>query len=200
MIATCAGVNTLGSTARLVLSSIDVAWISSRSWRVSTRSGIGVSQMSASRPTWWLAWPVSIGPPRGCEMSPTSRPVQPSCSRFRGEALQQLDELGVAPGAIARQAHRLPVGAGIGEVHAAGKAALGVPAEGARRERGRGRHLAEQIARQNLRLLSFPSCRRLFSRRPSWRRRRSGLLLRRRSGRQTAAARPCASPRPAQEP
>ena len=54
-----------------------VADISSRSTRVSSRFGIGVSQTSASRPTWWLAWPVIIGPPRGCDMSPTRRPGQP---------------------------------------------------------------------------------------------------------------------------
>ena len=31
----------------------------------------GSIQMSASSPIWWLAWPVSIGPPRGWLMSPT---------------------------------------------------------------------------------------------------------------------------------
>ena len=43
----------------------------------SRRSGIGVSQISASRPIWCEAWPVIIGPPRGCAMSPTRRPGQP---------------------------------------------------------------------------------------------------------------------------
>ena len=52
--------------------------ISSRSLRDKVWSGIGVSQTSASRPTWWLAWPVSIGPPRGCDMSPTRMPGQPA--------------------------------------------------------------------------------------------------------------------------
>ena len=55
--------------------------ISSRSLRDNRRFGIGVSQMSASSPTWWLAWPVSIGPPRGCDMSPTRRPGQPASLR-----------------------------------------------------------------------------------------------------------------------
>ncbi len=50
----------------------------SRSAAESVRLGIGFSQMSASRPIWCEAWPVSIGPPRGCEMSPIRRPGQPS--------------------------------------------------------------------------------------------------------------------------
>ena len=40
--------------------------------------GIGVNQISASSPTWWLACPVNIGPPRGCDMSPTRIPGQPA--------------------------------------------------------------------------------------------------------------------------
>ena len=55
----------------------------SRSAAESRRSGIGVNQMSASRPIWCEAWPVSIGPPRGCEMSPSSRPGQPSATASR---------------------------------------------------------------------------------------------------------------------
>ncbi len=54
-----------------------IADISSRSARDNSRLGIGVSQISASSPTWWLACPVSIGPPRACAMSPTSNPGQP---------------------------------------------------------------------------------------------------------------------------
>ena len=57
---------------------IITADISSRSSRDNFRFGIGVSQMSASSPTWWLAWPVIIGPPRGCDMSPTRIPGQPA--------------------------------------------------------------------------------------------------------------------------
>ena len=53
-----------------------MADISSRSSRDSGVFGIGVSQMSASSPTWWLVCPVSIGPPRACAMSPTSSPGQ----------------------------------------------------------------------------------------------------------------------------
>ena len=52
MIAACAGVQTFGSTSVPVLATTMVADISSRSSRVSSRFGIGVSQMSASRPTW----------------------------------------------------------------------------------------------------------------------------------------------------
>jgi len=55
-----------------------VAGISSRSAALSRRSGIGVSQISASIPSWCDAWPVSIGPPRGCAMSPTNRPGHPA--------------------------------------------------------------------------------------------------------------------------
>ena len=54
----------------------------SRSSRLCTWSGIGVNQISASRPTWWLVWPESIGPPRGCDMSPTRRPRQPTFFAF----------------------------------------------------------------------------------------------------------------------
>ena len=61
-----------------------------------------------------------------------------------GEPLNEAHELGMAPGAVARQAHRLPFGAGVGQLHAAREAALGVPADGARRERGGGLDRAEQ--------------------------------------------------------
>ena len=162
MIATCAGVNTLGSTARLVLSSIVVAWISSRSLRVNTRSGIGVSQMSASRPTWWLACPVSIGPPRGCEMSPTSKPGPAVLLAFPRRSASAGDELGMAPGAIARQAHRLPVGAGVGEVHAAGRGSPWSTSRG-RAARARPRSASCRTAsRARTFGFSFPSCRRPF--------------------------------------
>ncbi len=40
-----------------------------------------VSQTSASRPIWWEAWPVIIGPPRGWAMSPTRKPGQISAAR-----------------------------------------------------------------------------------------------------------------------
>ena len=100
---------------------------------------MGVSQMSASSPTWWLAWPVSIGPPRGWEMSPTRRPGQPSCWRASiAELLHHGDEVRMAPVAVAREAHGLPRGAVDGERRGAGKAALGVEADGPRRQR-RGR-------------------------------------------------------------
>ena len=52
---------------------MSTADISSRCSRVRC-SGIGVSQMSASRPIWCEAWPVIMGPPRGCEISPTRMP------------------------------------------------------------------------------------------------------------------------------
>ena len=50
MICVCVGVHTSGSTSLRSAATIMVADISSRSRRVSSRSGIGVSQMSASRP------------------------------------------------------------------------------------------------------------------------------------------------------
>jgi len=82
MMARCAGVQTLASTSLRLSATTMVADISSRSCRVSSRSGIGRSQMSASSPTWWLAWPVSIGPPRGCAMSPINSPCQPTLAPF----------------------------------------------------------------------------------------------------------------------
>ena len=83
--------------------------ISSRSSRLIVWSGIGVSQTSASRPTWCEAWPVSIGPPRGWEMSPTRMPFQtPSALRLAREALEEGDHRRIAPHAVARQPHHLP--------------------------------------------------------------------------------------------
>ena len=49
----------------------------SRSSLLSTWPGIGMNQMSTSRPIWWLAWPNGSGPPRGCARSPTRMPFQP---------------------------------------------------------------------------------------------------------------------------
>jgi hypothetical protein len=71
-----------------------VAIISSRSFTVSSRSGIGVSQMSASSPTWWLQWPVSICPPRGCAMSPTSNPLQPTAGTLLAKRSRKLIRFG----------------------------------------------------------------------------------------------------------
>jgi hypothetical protein len=48
--------------------------------------------------------------------------------RLAREALQKRDHVGVAPAAVARQAHRLPVGTVGGDGHAAGEAALGIEA------------------------------------------------------------------------
>src|SRR5260370_42562748 len=40
--------------------------------------GSGVSHRSTSSPIGCEAWPVNIGPPRGCPISPTNRPGQPA--------------------------------------------------------------------------------------------------------------------------
>ena len=42
-----------------------------------------MNHKSASSPVWCEACPVSIGPPRGCEISPTIKPFQPSRLAFR---------------------------------------------------------------------------------------------------------------------
>ena len=49
--AACAGVHTFGSTSLRFAATTIVAIMSSRSSRVSSRSGMGVSQISTSRPT-----------------------------------------------------------------------------------------------------------------------------------------------------
>jgi hypothetical protein len=71
-----------GSTSNRSGATTSVAELNSRSSRLCTWSGIGVNQISTSRPTWWLVWPESIGPPRGCDMSPTRRPFQPTFFAF----------------------------------------------------------------------------------------------------------------------
>ena len=91
--------------------------------------GIGVSQMSASSPIWCEAWPVSIGPPRGCEMSPIKQARPAIGRRVARQFLDQLDHRRMAPAPVARQAHRLPGRAVGGDRDAAGKAALAVEAD-----------------------------------------------------------------------
>ena len=54
------------------------------------------------------------------------------------QTLHQLDHLGMTPLPVARQSHRLPCGAGGGQLLAAGKAALSRPAYGAGADRSRG--------------------------------------------------------------
>ena len=81
MSSVCVWVHTSGSTSSRSGATTSVAELNSRSSRLCTWSGIGVNQISTSRPTWWLVWPESIGPPRGCDMSPTRRPFQPTFSR-----------------------------------------------------------------------------------------------------------------------
>ena len=54
--------------------------------------------MSASRPIWCDACPVIMGPPRGCDMSPTSMPGHPaSARRVRGQAFEEPDQIGMPP-------------------------------------------------------------------------------------------------------
>ena len=131
------GPNTLGSMSSRSSRTIMTADISSRSLRESCRFGIGVSQMSASSPTWWLACPVSIGPPRGCDMSPTRMPCQPaSFFAFMATPLHQRDHVGMRPVTVARQPHHLPGLAVDRQPLGAGDAAMGVEAEHARAFRG----------------------------------------------------------------
>ena len=61
------------------------------------------------------------------------------------QALHQFDHLGMTPLTVARQSHRLPCGAGVGQLVATGEAALGIPAYGAGAERSRGLFRAEMI-------------------------------------------------------
>ena len=71
-------------------------------------------------------------------MSPTSSPGQPdSWLAWVGQSLQQFHQLGMAPVAVARQPHHLPVLAIDRQRLAAGEAALGVEADRARRQRAR---------------------------------------------------------------
>ena len=77
MRAKCCGVQACGSTSRPSGLTTLVAVMNSRSARDSAWSGMGDSQMSASRPIWWDACPLSMGPPRGCDTSPTRMPGQP---------------------------------------------------------------------------------------------------------------------------
>ena len=60
------------------------AEISTRSSALSTRSGIGMNQMSTSSPIWWLLCPNGSGTPRGCAMSPIRIPFQPVASAASG--------------------------------------------------------------------------------------------------------------------
>ena len=83
------------------------------------------------------AWPVIIGPPRGCDMSPTSRPGQCRLgAHLAREPLEKVDQRGMAPVAVARQAHHLPGVAGDRQGLAAGEAALGIEADRAPAQRG----------------------------------------------------------------
>ncbi len=93
---------------------------------------------------------------------------------FRREALDQIDQLGMAPVAIARQAHRLPRGPVDRERLATGKTALGVEADRARGERRRRLGGAEQVA--GGRALGFLG--RLAGLPRRWRGRRRGLRFR----------------------
>ena len=101
-----------------------VADISLRSTGVRRRSGIGVSHMSPSIPSWCEACPVSIGPPRGCAKSPISSPRQPTVSPGRRQPLQKRDQRRMAPGTVARGAHHLPVRAVGRHFDRAGQTAL----------------------------------------------------------------------------
>ena len=124
-----ASVNSVSSTVRVPGWSIETAEIDSRSSPLSRRSGIGVSHRSTSSPIWCEAWPVRIGPPRGCAMSPTSRPGQPSARAPIASRSMKATSAGMAPDAVARQPHRLPGRAVDRQCSAAGEAALGVAAD-----------------------------------------------------------------------
>ncbi len=118
---------------------------SSRSCRVSDRDGIGLSQISASSPIWWLAWPLSIGPPLGCDMSPTSSPGQPSFSLASLASLHQLDQGGMGPIAVPRQPHHLPCRAVHRERLGPRQAAMRVESDRPCRERRRFLDISEQF-------------------------------------------------------
>ena len=70
-------------------------------------------------------------------MSPTSRPGQPSLRHLADKPLQERDQVGMAPVAVARQPHHLPGLAVDRQRLAAGEAALGVEADRARRHAAR---------------------------------------------------------------
>ena len=68
-------------------------------------------------------------------MSPTSRSGPADRRRLVGEALEELDQVRMAPVAVARQPHHLPGRAVDRQRHAAGETAAGVVADRARRQR-----------------------------------------------------------------
>ena len=69
--------------------------------RTSSRAAIGVcslgnrsSQMSASSPVWWLAWPYGIGPPRGCAKSPIQSVGKPLPRAAPARSLTKASKVG----------------------------------------------------------------------------------------------------------
>ncbi len=71
-------------------------------------------------------------------------------ARIRGQPLEQSNELGVAPVAVARQSHHLPGRPVDRKCRGAGEAASGIGAEGARRHIGRRLLGAEQFFGRDL--------------------------------------------------
>ena len=89
-------------------------------------------------------------------MSPTRSPGQPTLAPFSDRSLEELDHVRMAPVAVARQPHHLPGLAVDRQRHAAGEAALGVEADGARRHRRRRRRPpAEQLLGRRLRIVGM---------------------------------------------
>jgi hypothetical protein len=77
-------------------------------------------------------------------MSPTKRPCQPTF-RVLGEPFDEANELRIAPIAVARRPHDLPIRSGHRQRYGAGEAAGGIVADRARRSAQRLRFAREQF-------------------------------------------------------
>ena len=125
-----------------------------------------------------------MGPPRGCDMSPTKRPFQPTFLAFSAEPLEEGDQFWMAPIAVARQPHDLPGRAVDRQRHGAGETTGGIEADRAGGERNRLGLAREQFLRRRRRRIGMRQRRqrRLSSSVP-------GILRQRRSGMPRAAKR-----------
>lgn len=74
----CRGVQRAGSTADSSGRTREGIDNSSRCEAGTRGLGRRSSQISASSPVWWLAWPQGRGPPRGCDRSPIQRSGRPA--------------------------------------------------------------------------------------------------------------------------
>ena len=163
--ASCDGVQCAWSTSIQSGRTMLTALISSRCWRESGVAGFGVSQNICIEANLVRGMAGQHRPAaRLRDIADEDALPAGGGGGFAGEALQQRDEVRMAPVAVAREAHHLPALAIDRERLCAGKAALGKGADGARFERGRARHATEKAFRgivrqgfeQSCALLRFP--------------------------------------------